>query len=70
MSQQAVNSVVHALVTDEHLRDRFARSPMEVLVDLQLWSNLELTIDEVEALVLADPDVWRSNEGGSPGRIH
>jgi hypothetical protein len=43
---------------------------MEVLVDLQLWSNLELTVDEVEALVLADPDVWRSNEGGSPGRIH
>lgn len=70
MSQQAVNTVVDALLTNQHLRDRFARSPIEVLVDLHLWSGIELTTDEVEALLLANPDVWRSNEDGIPGRIH
>ena len=33
MAQQAVSIVIHALLTDQHLRDRFAESPMEVLVD-------------------------------------
>lgn len=43
---------------------------MEVLVDLHLWADLDLTLDEVEALIRASPDVWRSNGGVTHTRIH
>ena len=70
MSQQAVNFVIHALLADRDLRDRFAMSPMEVLVDLHLSADIELTVDEVEALVQASPDVWRPIGGLTRARIH
>lgn len=70
MSQQAVSFVIHALLADRDLRDRFAMSPMEVLVDLHLSADIELTVDEVEALVQASPDAWRPIGGLTRARIH
>jgi hypothetical protein len=45
-------------LTDQNLRDRSAMSPMDVLVDLHLAADIELPLDEVEALVRASRDVW------------
>jgi hypothetical protein len=42
---------------------------MEVLVDLHLWADIELTLDE-EALVRVSPDVWRSTAGLTHAQIH
>jgi hypothetical protein len=70
MSQQAVRFIIHTLLTDRQFRDRFAESPMEVLAACHLSGDIDLTADEVDALVLASPDVWRSNEGLTPGRVH
>jgi hypothetical protein len=70
MSQQAVSFVIHVLVTDQHFRDRFAVSPMEVLVDLHLSADIELTRDEIEALVRASPDIWGSTACFTHIRIH
>ena len=70
MAQQAVSFVIHVLLTDQHLWDRFAVSPMEVLVDLHLSADIELTRDEIEALVLAGPAIWCSTGRLAPIRIH
>lgn len=70
MGQQAVSFVIHMLSTDRHLRDRFAVSPMEVLVDLHLSSDIELTRNEIEALVLAGPAIWRPTGGFTHIQIH
>ena len=70
MAQQAVSFVIHVLLTDRHLRDRFAVSPMEVLVDLHLSADIELTRDEIEALVLAGPALWRPTGNLTHIRIH
>ena len=64
MSQHSVSFVIHALLTDQDLRERFAMSPMDVLVDLHLTADIELTLHEVEALVRASRDVW-----GPAGRL-
>ena len=70
MSQQAVSFVIHSLLTDQDLRDRFATSPMDVLADLHLSGDVELTVGEVEALVRANPDVWRSAVSLAHAQIH
>ena len=70
MSQQAVSFVIHALLTDQDFQARFATSPMEVLVDLHLCADIELTLAEVEALVRVSPDVWRPMGGLTRARIH
>jgi hypothetical protein len=69
MAQQAVSFVIHVLLTDRHLRDRFAVSPMEVLMDLHLSADIELTRDEIQALVLAGPAIWRPT-GSLAHRVH
>jgi hypothetical protein len=70
MSQRAVSFIIHTLLTDQGLRDRFARSPLEVVVDLHLSADIELTLDEVEALARTSPDVWGSNGTVTDARIH
>jgi hypothetical protein len=70
MSQQAVSFVIHTLLTNQEFRSRFVLSPMDVLVDLHLSADIELTLDEVEALVRASPDVWRSTASLSHAQIH
>ena len=70
MSHHAVSLVIHALLVSQDLRDRFAIAPMQVLVDLHLSTEIELTLDEVEALVQASPDIWRSTGPAIHARIH
>jgi hypothetical protein len=70
MSQHSVRFVIHALLTDQHLRDRFATSPLDLLVDLHLLADIELTLDEVEALVGASPDVWRPTGRLTHAHVH
>jgi hypothetical protein len=70
MSQHSVSLVIHALLTDQNLRDRFAMSPMDVLVDLQLAADIELTLDEVEALVRASRDVWHPTGRLTLAQVH
>jgi hypothetical protein len=70
MSQRAVSFVIHTLLADQDLRARFAISPMEVLVNLHLSTDIELTPDEVEALVRASSDLWRSTTGLMHVQIH
>ena len=70
MSKRGVSDVIHTLLTDQSLRDRFAESPIDVLVDLHFSADIELTLAEVEALVRARPDVWRSPSGPSHETIH
>jgi hypothetical protein len=45
-------------------------SPMEVLVHLQLSADIELTLDEAEALVRASREVWRSTGRLTHAQIH
>ena len=70
MSKRGVSVVIHTLLTDQNLRDRFAESPMDVLVDLHFATGIKLTLAEVEALARTRPDVWRSTAGSSHDRIH
>ena len=70
MSQHSLNLVIHALLADQNLRDRFATSPMDVLVDLHLSTDIELTLDEVEALVRASRDVWHPTGRLTHGQVH
>ena len=70
MSKRGVSVVIHTLLTDQNLRDRFAESPMDVLADLHFTVGIELTLAEVEALARTRPDVWRSTASSSHDRIH
>ena len=70
MSQHSVSFIIHALLTDQTLRDQFAMSPMDVLVDLHLSADIELTLDEVEALVGASRDVWCPTGQLTHARVH
>jgi hypothetical protein len=70
MSKRGVSIVIHTLLIDQSLRDRFAESPMDVLADLHFSAGIELTLGEVEVLARTSPDVWRSAAGSSHDRIH
>ncbi len=70
MSHQAVSFVIHTLLTNQDLRDRFAMSPLDVIVDLHLAADIELTLDEIEALVLSSPDLGRPTAGLQHVRTH
>jgi hypothetical protein len=70
MSRQAVSLVIHSLLTDQEFRDRFAMCPMEVLVDLHLSADIELTLDEAEALVRASPELCRSTGALIHAQVH
>jgi hypothetical protein len=70
MSKRGVSVVIHTLLTDQNLRDRFAESPMDVLADLHFSVGIELTVAEVEALARTSLDVWRSTAGPSRDTIH
>jgi hypothetical protein len=57
MSQQMVGVVIHSLLTDEDLRDRFAADPIETIAALAL-RGFELTTDEIEVFLRTDAHVW------------
>jgi hypothetical protein len=70
MSKRGVSVVIHTLLTDQDLRDRFAESPMDVLADLHFAVGIELTLAEVEALARTGAAVWRSTAGPSHDILH
>ena len=57
MAQKTVQLVIGWLLTDEDLRLRFKERPRETLGELR-EQGYELTVEEIDALVRSDPDVW------------
>jgi hypothetical protein len=65
MSQKTVQLLIGQIVTDEELRRRFVRQPLETLTALR-DQGVELTTSEIEALVDTDRHFWNS----AAARIH
>ena len=65
MSQKTVQLLIGQIVTDEELRRRFVRQPLETLTALR-DQGIELTASEIEALVDTDKHFWNS----AAARIH
>jgi hypothetical protein len=65
MSQKTVQLLIGQIVTDEELRRRFVRQPLETLTALR-DQGIELTTSEIEALVDTDKQLWNS----TAARIH
>ena len=59
MSQKTVQLLIGQIVTDEELRRRFVRQPLETLTALR-DQGVELTTSEIEALVDTDKQLWNS----------
>ena len=57
MSRAAVGMAIENLLTDEHLRIRFALDPMATVAGLFLC-GLDLTGDEINLLSRTDPGLW------------
>jgi hypothetical protein len=69
MSHQMVGVVIHTLLTDEELRDRFAADPMETIAALAL-RGFELTTDEVEVFLRTDVRTWSWGRRLFRDRVH
>jgi hypothetical protein len=65
MSQKTVQLLIGRLLTDEDLRLCFVERSRETLMELR-DQGLDLTTDEIEALVRIDPEAWPS----MAARIH
>jgi hypothetical protein len=65
MSQKTVQLLIGQLLTDEDLRLRFAKQPLETLTKLRDL-GFELTQTEIEALVQTDQTLWQT----TADRIH
>lgn len=59
MSQKTVQLLIGQIVTDEELRLRFVRQPLEMLTALR-EQGFDLTKTEIEALVDTDKQLWDS----------
>ena len=70
MSRQAVDFVIEALLTDWDLREGFVRDPLGMLADLHIGVGLELTLDEMRALIRTDPEVWSPGWSDSAAVLH
>jgi hypothetical protein len=57
MSQKTVQLLIGQLLTDEELRLKFLRQPLETLIALH-EQGLELTKGEIDALVQTDKKLW------------
>lgn len=68
MSQRNVEWLLGRLLTDEDLRTAFIRQPREALATLQ-QQGLELTTGEMEALLSADPTMWRDMSSRVPSQL-
>jgi hypothetical protein len=65
MSQKTVQLFIGQLLTDEELRLRFVRRPLETLLGVRDL-GYELTQSEIDALLQTDVAFWNS----AAGRIH
>jgi hypothetical protein len=65
MSQKTVQLLIGQLITDEEVRRRFVREPLETLAALR-EQGLELTQCEMEALVETDKKLWDA----AAARVH
>jgi hypothetical protein len=68
MSQQAVASLIHRLLTDEDLRIRFAADRVGTIADVCL-GGLQLSSDEMNVFVTSDPRIWHDDRQ-TPIRRH
>ena len=57
MSRAGVGSVIDRLLTERHLRFRFAVDPVKTVVDLYLL-GVDLSVDEIDLLCRTDARVW------------
>jgi hypothetical protein len=64
MSHQTVTVAINALLTDEDLRIRFVIDRFDTLADLTA-RGVELTSDEMEALMGVDARIWFWNQNFS-----
>ena len=69
MSHQMVGLVIHRLVTDEELRERFTVEPMETIAALVL-RGFELTTNEIEVFLRTDAQMWSWRYQLSADRVH
>jgi hypothetical protein len=68
MSQRNVERVIGRLVTDEELRTRFARAPLETLESLS-ERGCELSGGEIAALIDTDIGLWGRVAARLPSRL-
>ena len=68
MSQRNVQLVIGRLVTDEELRRRFVRAPVETLEELS-ERGWDLTRGEIEALLETDAHLWGRVAGKLSSRL-
>ena len=68
MSQRNVEWFLGRLLTDEDLRTAFIRQPAETLAHWQR-QGLDLTRCEADALLSADPGMWRDISSRVPARL-
>ena len=69
MSQQMVGIVIDSLLSDEHLRIRFALDRIETLAHLS-FLGVELTPDEIDVFIRTDVRVWFWGHGVVGDRVH
>jgi hypothetical protein len=69
MSHHAVGLVIHALLTDQELRDRFAADPIEALADLS-FRGVALTPGEIDLFMETDARLWLWCHDVTGGRVH
>src|SRR5262249_3133142 len=59
MAHKTVQLVIGQILTDEELREKFLDEPLETLVALR-DNGVELTRNEIDALLVTDPQLWRA----------
>jgi hypothetical protein len=67
MSKHAVSFLINTLLVDPDLWERFAASPVDVLIDLRLSADIELGLEDVGPLLRAGHEILTAETGP---RIH
>jgi hypothetical protein len=68
MAQKVVQFIIGQILTDEELRTRFVKRPLETLSDLR-DAGFELTNSEIEALVQTDRRLWQLGKAWIDSRL-
>jgi hypothetical protein len=63
MAQHDVDRVVRSLLSSVALREYFTQDPLCVLVVLLVSTDIELTVDEVRALLRMPRTIWGPEAG-------